>query len=480
MKIHPCKIIGRSLALILLVSVLSACAHRPVNDPIEFVDRNSGYRPHLMIPRIPNNDKQTLFVLSFSGGGTRAAALSYGVLKELHSIEYEVDGQPRRLINEVDAMTGVSGGSFTALSYSLYGDELFEEYEERFLRRNVQGKLLRMTLNPFNWFKLMSGDYGRSDMAAEYYDEILFQNKTFNDLANNNGPIAMATGTDVSFGARFAYFQNDFDLICSDVGTINLSRAAATSSAVPMVLSPVTLDNYSGQCGYEYPPWVQDIQNLEPHMRPAGRSLERFQAMEEFRDSTNRPWIHLVDGGVADNIGVRGVLEAMEQLSLSAQFSDEVGFGGIRRVVVIVVNAHSEHPNTWETKESPPGTAKQLGASVGVPMERYSFETIELMKDRAEVSDLQRRLRVAEARLSGMSEEEAEAKFPKVDMYMMSVGFAALADPERREFFGKLPTSFVLSDHEVDELISVGGELLRQLPEYQEMVRVMTGKDLSK
>ncbi|MDX1555984.1 MAG: patatin-like phospholipase family protein, partial [Xanthomonadales bacterium] len=450
----------------------------PVNDPIDQVDMTSGYRPHLMIPRIPNNDKQTMFVLSFSGGGTRAAALAYGVLKELRSVEFAVGGQPRRLIDEVDAMTGVSGGSFTALSYSLYGDALFDEYEERFLRRNVQGKLLRMTLNPFNWPKLMSGKYGRSDMAAEYYDEILFQDKTFNDLIDNGHPIAMATGTDVSFGARLAYFQNDFDMICSDVGTVKLSRAAATSSAVPMVLSPITLTNYSGRCNYQYPPWVRDIQELEPHERPAGRSLERYHAMREFRDSTNRPWIHLVDGGVADNIGVRGVLEAIEQLSLSAEFSDETGFSAIRRVVVIVVNAHAEHPNTWETKESPPGTLKQLGASVGVPMERYSFETIELMKDRAEVTDLQRRLRVAEARLAGASEEEANAMFPRVTMHMIAVGFEALADPERRKFFGNLPTSFVLSDDEVTALIDVGGELLRQSLDFRAMVKDVTGQDL--
>ena len=30
--------------------------------------------------------------------------------------------------------------------------------------------------------------------------------------------------------------------------------------------------------------------------------------MKEFQNSEDRPYIHLVDGGVADNIGMRGVL----------------------------------------------------------------------------------------------------------------------------------------------------------------------------
>ena len=115
----------------------------------------------------------------------------------------------------------------------------------RFLKRNVQGALLRRTLNPFNWWKF-TGSAGRSELAADYYDEILFEGATFGDLLDKPGPIAIATGTDLSTGSRFAFFQNDFDLICSDLNKVRLSRAAAASSAVPIVLSPVTFKNYGG------------------------------------------------------------------------------------------------------------------------------------------------------------------------------------------------------------------------------------------
>ena len=135
---------------VLLVLVLSGCASRPINAPITQVDPKSGYRSHLLMQKRQNNDPHTFFVLSFSGGGTRAAALSYGVLEELRRTDVVVDNQNRRLIDEVDLITGVSGGSFTALAYALYGDRLFYEYEERFLKRDVQGELFWRTLNPFN------------------------------------------------------------------------------------------------------------------------------------------------------------------------------------------------------------------------------------------------------------------------------------------------------------------------------------------
>ena len=111
------------------IASIAGCASRPINEPIKHVDPASGYRASLKIPKRPDNDHQTLFLLAFSGGGTRAAALSYGVLEELRRTEVVVDGHKRRLLDEVDLITGVSGGSFTALSYALYGDQLFSEYE---------------------------------------------------------------------------------------------------------------------------------------------------------------------------------------------------------------------------------------------------------------------------------------------------------------------------------------------------------------
>src|SRR5437868_9623870 len=166
--------------------LLAGCnALAPVNPPIAQVDLDSGYRVNRLLKRHHEgvkNDPHTLFLLTFSGGGTRAAAFSYGVLEELRRTDVMVQGEQRNLLAEVDAISGVSGGSFTALAYALYGDRLFTEYETRFLKRDVQGALTRGALNPLNWFALGSGLYGRSEFAAEYYDQILFGGATFDDL----------------------------------------------------------------------------------------------------------------------------------------------------------------------------------------------------------------------------------------------------------------------------------------------------------
>ena len=463
---------NRVLMVLLAMLALGGCASRPINERITQADPNTGYRPYLMMPKRVNNDPGTLFFLAFSGGGTRAAALSYGVLEELRRTEIVIDGQRRRLIDEVDIITGVSGGSFTALAYALYGERLFSEYEHRFLKRNVQGELIQRALNPFNWWKYIGGSAGRSELAAEYYDEILFEGATYADLLSRQAPVAVANGTDISTGFRFSFYQNDFDLLCSDLNKVRLSRAAATSSAVPVVLSAVTLDNYGGTCGYEYPPWVRDVAKSEGRIRPSARAVKRYLEMKDFQNSKDRPYIHLVDGGVADNIGMRGVLETLEAVGASAAFRGEIGFGAIRRIVVIVVNSRSAPKTDWDRREDPPGTVDQLLKASGVPIDRYSFETIELMKDKEEIYGWRRDLAILRARLAGATEAEAAATvpFPKLTLHLMDISFDAVKDPAERDRLMSMPTTFVLPAEDVDLLREAAGQLLRESADFQSLV----------
>ena len=114
-----------------------------------------------------------------------------------------------RLLDEVDIVTGVSGGSFTALAYGLYGEKLFDTYEEAFPQARRAARTARRFLNPVNWTKLWSEGWGRSEMAAEYYDEILFHDATFGDLTEDRDRWILATATDISTGSRIGFTQTE-------------------------------------------------------------------------------------------------------------------------------------------------------------------------------------------------------------------------------------------------------------------------------
>ncbi len=465
------------IAVALAALLLAGCgATVPVNPPIERVDNVAGYRMAQLLKRDQRrNHPEALVLLAFSGGGTRAAALSYGVLEELRRTPITVGGQPepeRSFLDEVDLITGVSGGSFTALAYALYGERLFTEFEPRFLKRDVQGELIARALSPRHWGPLVSPGYGRSELAADYYDEILFGGATFADLLKRrDAPAALVTGTDLSTGARFEFSQEQFDLMCSDLGPVRLARAAATSSAVPVVLSPVTYLNYGGRCGVKMPSWVQDVMRADSPSRPAGRALLRFREIEELADSTRRPYIHVVDGGVSDNLGLRGALEAFEELEASENFRTELGFSALRHIVVIVVNSRSDPSTDWDRSPTPPGFVWQLLQSSSLPIDHFSSDSVELLKDIAQRWANQRRLEVAEKRLAGMTKAQAEAAVPALSFDAIDVSFEAIADPAERRYFMDLPTSFTLPPEAVDRLRAVGGKLLRESRSFQALLR---------
>ena len=79
-----------------------------------------------------------LIGLAFSGGGTRAAAFSYGVLSELDRTKVDPTGQKVSLLDRVDYISGVSGGAVTAAYFGLKGRDGLSDFRERFLLRDAE------------------------------------------------------------------------------------------------------------------------------------------------------------------------------------------------------------------------------------------------------------------------------------------------------------------------------------------------------
>ena len=461
-----------------LIVLLNGCATRPVNPPITQVEPSTGYRYEVRQSRSTDTGKEAMVVLAFSGGGTRAAAFSYGVLEFLRRTRIaDSKGRSVRLLDEVDIITGVSGGSFTALAYGLYGEKLFDDYETRFLKRDVQGEIISRTLSPANWGKLSSTAWGRSELAAQFYDEILFNGATFGDLSRGDGPMILASATDLSTGSRFVFNQNIFDVICSDLNAVPLSRAASASSAVPVVLSAVTLNNYGGTCNMKIPPWaVPFIDSADPP-RPAARAIRTLKSIQTYGDSAHRPFLHLVDGGVADNLGMRSVLDTFELLEALSESGIRTPFDNVRRIIVFVVNSLSEPATNWDMFEEPPGTVATMLKSAGTPIDRNSFENVEQLRDTAAKWRTMRMIANSKAMAANTDPVVAKAlRVPKAEIYAIDVSFAALTDKAEFEYLNEQPTSFVLPPEAVDRLRAAAGTLILASPEFQRLLKDLDAK----
>ena len=458
---------------LLAALLLSACATRPINPPVAHVADDKVYN----FERKGQNEAQTktLVALAFSGGGTRAAAFSYGVLETLNKTEFvNANGKQSRLIDHIDVITGVSGGSFTALAYGLYGDKLFDDYEQRFLKRNVQGELVGRSLNPLNWGYLSSTGWGRSELAADLYDEILFDGATFADLDKKNGPLIAISATDLATGSRIMFTHSNFDALCTDLGDFRLSRAAAASSAVPVVLSPLTINNYGGTCGKKMPLWFAPFLNTNNPPRPAARTLERIQELNGLMNGGD-PYLHLVDGGISDNLGLRGGLDVFNWMEALREAGHTTPLDHVKQIVVIVVNSMSTPKTNWNKSEDPPGTIPILVKAAGVPIDRYSNEQVEYLRDIQARWDMMRSVRDLPAIQQIKPKNSNDAlnairKVPNAKLYVINVSFAGVPDASERDYLNELPTSFVLSDEAVDRLRSAANAALMNSPDFQQLL----------
>jgi NTE family protein len=451
----------RALAWVLigLLSLTMGCefARPTMNAPLKRWDPAYGYRYTNFPPsRIGSSD--SLFIIaSFSGGGARASTLSYGVLRELARIPITVEGRQKRLVDELNIINALSGGSFTAAYYALYGDQIFQDFESRFLRKNWEGELRsRVFWSPSNWFRLWSPYFGRAHIFSELLDEALFDKHTFGDLvARHQRPLIFIHASDMATLSRFEFNQRQFDLICSDLNQLPLAVAAASTSALPLILSPISMKNYAGQCGYQVPPRLK-----EERKTPLGR--KRANELLSYLDAEKRPYIHLLDGGLSDNIGMRSVLETA---ALTGGLEPEFKLFGvkkIRKLVFLIVSAETDPDvNQYKLNEIP-GLLRVSQALVDIPINRYSTDTIHLMRQAVE------RWR---AQLRQRQNVEDSVFAPDADIYIINASLTEIEDHDEKEYLMNIPTNLHLKDEQIDRLLWAASSLIRNDKEFQRLMR---------
>jgi NTE family protein len=419
-----------------------------LNRPLSVHDR-AGCLSGCTRPRKGPDDWVVL--LALSGGGTRAAALGFGVLEELAGLTFQRHGQSRRMIDAIDTISAVSGGSFPAAYYALYGDRLFQDFEKLFLKHDVHAAIIGRMLQPQNWLPLVAKRLGRTDLAGDYYDEEIFGGATFADLARHaERPELLIHATDMVTGLPFAFTQRNFNLINSDLSALPLARAVAASSAAPLLLSPLTLRNYSAQ-----DPEAKTFctERINEEARRAGAPEALATAMRSYLDGDERPFIHLVDGGVADNLGLRGLLDVSAMSGGFGEMLAQCRFGDVSRLAIIVVNAAARHSSRWN-HGGHPGMVDVIQAVSEQITHRNSARTI--TEFRAELERW---------RAAGSANPSAA---PRI-FHIVDIDFDHFEDPAEREFFLELPTSFSLPARTIDRLREAGHRLLRESDSFRRL-----------
>ena len=432
---------------------LSACslvAYQPTKT-IDRVRENEGYRLELSIQR--SNQDNTLVIMMFSGGGTRAAALGYGVLTAFNDYPLLLNGRRTTLTASSDLVFGVSGGSVLAAYYALHGEQVIPRFEERFLKQNFQRLMFKQALSFSNMPRLASPEYGRGDLLQEQFENTLFGNMTFGDLNKyRKGPFAVISATDMASGQRIDFTQENFDQFCLDLSDLRVARAVAASSSVPVIFSPLTLNNNSGNCGYTVPARFQAALVSDGD---SWQEKTRYEILRNpyYADSKARPFLHLVDGGLTDNLGLRSLLETQEiypNSSLQAMLETK----NIGRVIIVSVNAQNQISETISQQAKIPSFRDMINATIDVPIARASQES----------------LRQFRAMVDNWNAAQKDAEKP-IRMHFVSLSLHDLPQSKLRTRALNIPTTYYLPRESINDLKQAAKILVKQSPEFQQLLQ---------
>ena len=449
----------RVLCISVIVTLMAGCSlvHYHVNDPLPIYQENYGYS--VASSDLKPGDDGIFMVLMMSGGGARSAALGYGVLEELARSRFPVAGKTRRLFDEVDLVYGVSGGSILAAYYGLHGERVLKDFDHRFLSLDFQDKIVSRVISLSNQWRLTSPRFGRSDLFEEQLDEVLFDKATFGDMARKRkGPFVIISATDMSSGTRFDFTQETFDLICSDLSSFPLARAVAASSAVPLLFSPVTLWNYAGSCNYKVPAKMQRAAEGTARSMLAVASRNRSRELLGYLERDKRPYIHLLDGGLADNLSIRGLLD-LEAVMGSEEVRRDFRLDEMKKFVLVVVNAENNPVHEIDHSADVPGFKDVIRAVGDIPIARYTQESERVMQA---AFDRWRESSRVQAAQQGRQPPQ---------LYYINIALKNMPDEAQREALLNVPTSLYLPKQTVRDLRGAATTLLQASPDFRKLMQ---------
>ena len=179
-----------------------------------------------------------------------------------------------------------------------------------------------------------------------------------------------------------------------------------------------------------------------------------------YADSKKRPYIHLIDGGLTDNLGLRGLLDMTEVYSGNSLYRRALEMGSTKKIIIINVNAQNEPGSVIDQSPAIPGVADVLNAVINIPIDQYSQESL-------------RRIRAFADQWNNVARLNAQ---DDVGMYFISLNLRDLPDSKLRSQTLNIPTTFYLPHEDINNLKRAGHVLLQQSPEYQRMLKALSSK----
>jgi NTE family protein len=401
----------------------------------------------------------TIVGLALSGGGTRAAAFSFGVLKGLDEIRIIEGGRSARLIDRIAFVSGVSGGAVTAAYFGLRGRAAFDDFRERFLIRDVEAALNTEPFLPTNLARLYQGGLNDRGNLSAWLDANLFQGATFADLNKPGRPPTWINATDIRNRTPFVFERSTFNALCSDLDSFPLADAVAASAAVPLIFAPTVIKNFSASCSAPLPNWAQAAVD-DPDAPQAVQVMARM--LKAYRNVGAQGYVKLLDGGITDNFGLTSLVLMSSGASGAGPLTPREAVR-LRRLLFIVIDADGASDPNWSRRPSGPELLDLVMAVSDTAIAsatRASFDNFRTMLARAERDLVRYRCRLTSEQLRriGGTPNGWDCRDVQFVLHRVTLAGSARGKPGLLA----VPTRFTLPVSDVDDLIAAGAEAVQR------------------
>lgn len=449
--------LGRFGRVLGCAALLAGCAQLIHNDPVN-QPLSANPEPVQAAAYTKDHDPpdDVVVALTFSGGGMRAAAFSYGVLTGLDETRVTTSRGAMSLLDHIDFISGVSGGSVLAAYYGLKGRQALSDFRERFLLANPE-EHLQTNLSLLNIARGLEGGINDSTEFPNWLDSHLFNHATFGQLLTGRRPVVWINASDIYNRTAFLFTPVTFSALCSDLADYPISLGVAASAAVPVVFAPVVVQNYPGACPTALPAWVERVRkdpNAAPIMKSYAESLERYRSSEV-------KYVKLLDGGLVDNLGLSGItITRLANTTAYGPLEPEEAVK-LRRLLFLVVDAGRAPSGAWVQSVAGPSGVELINAASDTATESgalssyLSFQiTMNAWKDaltkwRCQLSEAERHRYGA-----GPNWNCRDVRF-----FVSRIAFGELGR-ERAAALNRVETTLRLPADQVDMLIAAGHDAL--------------------
>ncbi len=405
------------------------------------------------------DDGSTVVGLAFSGGGTRAAAFGYGVLRELDDIL--IDEYPRRrsLVDNIRMISGASGGAVAAAYFGYRGRDGYRDFRERFLLKNAESGM-KTAVTPGNLFRALNGGINNRSTFAQWLDRNLFDGATFENLKWPNAPIVWVNASDIYNRTPFLFSYDTFAALCSSLDDVKLADAVAASAAVPVVFSPVVVSAKSPDCGYVRPKWLERAladKDVSVRLQAYAKALDSYQNADAL------DYVKLLDGGLTDNIGVTGL--TLERASSETPYGPLSPSEAVKlsTLIFIVADAGREQNANWAKTTVGPRLPALLGAVSATSITssvRDEFDALKLSTADWQRDLVQYRCGLPAETVRRYRGSLAGWNCRDVQLVVEQISFADL-EPAEQAIVNLVPTRLKLPPEQVDATIAAARNALR-------------------